>query len=59
MRIEPLRAPVAAALDPRADHRIAMAFGLLGLRIPGTSVRDPGCVTKSYPGFWADLERFR
>lgn len=37
------------------DHRMAMAFAVLGLVRPGISIRDPGCVAKSYPGFWADL----
>lgn len=39
------------------DHRIAMAMALVGLRRPGLSLRDPGVVRKSYPGFFADLER--
>jgi len=39
------------------DHRMAMAFGVLGLVRPGITIRDPGCVAKSYPGFWRDLGR--
>jgi 3-phosphoshikimate 1-carboxyvinyltransferase len=41
-----------------ADHRIAMAFGVLGA-LPGNRIEvdDPGCVDISYPGFWHDLER--
>lgn len=40
------------------DHRMAMAFGVLGA-LPGNeiAVDDPDCVTVSYPGFWSDLER--
>ena len=40
------------------DHRLAMAFGILGA-LPGNeiAVDDPACVSVSYPGFWADLER--
>ncbi len=38
------------------DHRIAMAAGLLALRMPGLLIEDPGCVTKSYPAFFLDLE---
>jgi 3-phosphoshikimate 1-carboxyvinyltransferase len=41
------------------DHRIAMSFALAGLRIPGVIILDPGCVAKTYPGFWADLDRLR
>jgi 3-phosphoshikimate 1-carboxyvinyltransferase len=37
------------------DHRIAMAFAVAGLAIPGVTIDDPGAVGKSYPGFWDDL----
>lgn len=37
------------------DHRMAMAFAILGLRQSGISIEDPACVAKSYPGFWEDL----
>jgi len=37
------------------DHRIAMAFALAGLAIPGVVIDDPGVVAKSYPRFWDDL----
>jgi 3-phosphoshikimate 1-carboxyvinyltransferase len=42
-------------LDPRGDHRMAFAFALLGLLRPGVRVSDPGCVGKSWPGFWEDM----
>ncbi len=40
------------------DHRLAMAFGVLGA-LAGNDVEidDPACVAVSYPGFWADLAR--
>ncbi len=38
------------------DHRIAMAAGIVAMRIPGVLVEDPDCVAKSYPGFFRDLE---
>jgi 3-phosphoshikimate 1-carboxyvinyltransferase len=41
------------------DHRMAMSFALAGLRVPGVTILDPGCVVKTYPGFWADLHRLR
>ena len=41
------------------DHRMAMAFGALGLVRSGVWVRDPGCVEKSHPGFWDDVEVLR
>lgn len=43
--------------DTYNDHRMAMALALIGLRRPGVSVRDPGCVRKTYPAFWQDLAR--
>ncbi len=39
------------------DHRMAMSFALAGLRVPGVTILDPGCVAKTYPGFWNDLAR--
>jgi len=53
---KPLR---AASIDPENDHRVAMAFALAGLLSPGIRVANPECVTKSYPGFWDDLEAVR
>jgi len=39
------------------DHRMAMAFAALGAVIPGVHIARPGCVTKTYPAFWADARR--
>jgi 3-phosphoshikimate 1-carboxyvinyltransferase len=41
------------------DHRMAMSFALIGLRVPAVVIRNPGCVAKTYPGFWTDLEKLR
>jgi 3-phosphoshikimate 1-carboxyvinyltransferase len=41
------------------DHRMAMAFALLGLTVDGIEIADPECVAKTYPGFFDDLERLR
>lgn len=38
------------------DHRMAMAFSILGLRRGGIGILDPECVSKSYPDFFHDLE---
>ena len=46
-------------IETYADHRIAMSFALAGLKIRGLTILDPGCVAKTYPGFWDDLERLR
>lgn len=37
------------------DHRMAMSLALLGLRHPGIELSDPGCVAKTYPGYFDDL----
>lgn len=42
-------------IDPRGDHRIAMAFAVASLALPGIVIKDPGVVDKSYPGFFDDL----
>jgi 3-phosphoshikimate 1-carboxyvinyltransferase len=49
---------LAGEVVTRGDHRIAMAFGVLG-KIPGNDVRidDRDCVAVSYPQFWSDLDR--
>lgn len=45
-----------ATLDPHGDHRMAMAFALLGLRVPGVRIAQPACVAKSFPEFFSVLE---
>jgi 3-phosphoshikimate 1-carboxyvinyltransferase len=39
------------------DHRMAMCFAILGTKVPGIIIEDPGCTEKTYPTFWEDLER--
>jgi 3-phosphoshikimate 1-carboxyvinyltransferase len=57
MLIEPSRIG-AAAVDTYDDHRIAMAFAVAGLKTAGIRIRNPGCVSKTYPDFFRDLARF-
>jgi 3-phosphoshikimate 1-carboxyvinyltransferase len=52
----PLR---SATMDTYNDHRMAMSLALVGLRVPGVVIRNPGCVAKTYPGFFHDLEQLR
>ncbi len=56
LRVEPgwLRGTRIATYD---DHRMAMAFALAGLRVPGVEIEDPGCVAKTWPDYFAWLER--
>jgi 3-phosphoshikimate 1-carboxyvinyltransferase len=44
-----------ARLATHGDHRLAMAFAALAARVAGVAIEDPGCVAKTYPGFWDDL----
>eukprot|EP01064_Diplonema_japonicum_P034769 TRINITY_DN7328_c0_g1_i1.p1 TRINITY_DN7328_c0_g1~~TRINITY_DN7328_c0_g1_i1.p1 ORF type:complete len:1497 (+),score=475.05 TRINITY_DN7328_c0_g1_i1:1173-5663(+) len=37
------------------DHRIAMSFAILGLKVPGITILDTACVEKTYPVFWDDI----
>jgi 3-phosphoshikimate 1-carboxyvinyltransferase len=46
-------------VDPHHDHRLAMAFGLIGLQVPGVSITDAAVVSKSWPGYWQMLEGLR
>jgi len=42
----------AGRVETHHDHRLAMAFGVLGARIGGVEVSGPGVVSKSWPGYW-------
>jgi len=44
-----------ARLATWGDHRMAMALAAVAARLPGVVIEDPGCVAKTYPGFWHDL----
>ena len=58
MRITGSDAPLRGRIVTRGDHRLAMAFGILGA-LPGNAIDidDPHCVDVSYPSFWSDLRR--
>ena len=45
-----------AILDPHGDHRMAMAFAVMGSVIPGVRITEPSCVAKSFPGFFETLQ---
>jgi 3-phosphoshikimate 1-carboxyvinyltransferase len=44
--------PKGALIHTFNDHRIAMAFAVAGLNVPGMRIENPACVGKSFPGFW-------
>jgi len=44
-------------LETYHDHRMAMSFALAGLKIAGVRIADPACTSKTYPEYFADLQR--
>ena len=58
LRVSGPRRELTGTIDPRGDHRIAMAFAVLSAATGnGIKVLTPECVAVSYPGFWEDLRR--
>lgn len=51
--------PRTATLGTHHDHRLAMAFALVGLGASGIIIEDPDVVSKSWPGFWDMIEGLR
>jgi 3-phosphoshikimate 1-carboxyvinyltransferase len=44
-----------AEIETYNDHRMAMCFAVLGLRVPGIKLRNPACVKKTFPNFFQKL----
>jgi hypothetical protein len=44
-----------AEIETYDDHRMAMCFAVVGLKVPGIRLKDPGCVRKTFPNFFAKL----
>lgn len=53
----PLSAPDGVVLDPLADHRLAMAYAVVGLVVPGVAIDDIATTGKTVPGFARIWER--
>jgi 3-phosphoshikimate 1-carboxyvinyltransferase len=47
---------INTVIDSRGDHRIAMAFSLLGSYFGGITINNAECVSKTYPEFWDILK---
>jgi 3-phosphoshikimate 1-carboxyvinyltransferase len=58
LHIEP-SPPQPAVIETYDDHRMAMSFALVGLKVPGIAIRDPDCVRKTFPDYFARLERLK
>jgi 3-phosphoshikimate 1-carboxyvinyltransferase len=48
-----------AAIETYGDHRIAMSFAIVGLKVKGVRIKDPGCVAKTFPDFFDRLKHLR
>ena len=53
---EGTRVAEEVAIGTWDDHRMAMAFGVLGRTLGPLLIEDPDCVAKSHPGFWEELD---
>lgn len=49
-------APKPCVVNTYDDHRMAMGFALIGLRVPGVAVHDPGCCRKTFENYFEVLE---
>jgi 3-phosphoshikimate 1-carboxyvinyltransferase len=60
LAVEGTDRPLSGSVESFGDHRIAMAFGILGA-LPGNSIQIQGAQVAgvSYPGFWEMLEKLR
>lgn len=48
-----------AVVQTYNDHRMAMAFALIGLRAPGVEIENPGCVSKTFPNYFDVLNQLQ
>jgi len=59
LKIYPCANLQPAAIHTYDDHRMAMAFALVGLRVPGIVIENPGCVSKTFPHYFEVLDELR
>jgi 3-phosphoshikimate 1-carboxyvinyltransferase len=59
MTIHPVEKMRAASIQTYNDHRMAMAFSLIGLRFDGVTIENPSCVSKTFPNYFEVLETLR
>ena len=51
--------PKSSTIDTYKDHRVAMSFALVGLRVPGIRINDPRCVGKTFPTYFDVWDQIR
>jgi 3-phosphoshikimate 1-carboxyvinyltransferase len=59
LTIQPCASMHPVLIHTYNDHRMAMAFALVGLRLPGLSLENPACVSKTFPDYFEVLESLR
>ena len=59
MTIYPCKKFTPATVQTYNDHRMAMAFSLIGLRMDGVTIENPSCVSKTFPDYFEVLESLR
>jgi len=59
LTITPCKNIQPAQVHTYDDHRIAMAFALIGLRVPGIEIQNPECVGKTFPNYFDVLKTLR
>ena len=55
LHIEPSPDLHGAEIETHQDHRMAMCFALLSLKVPGIRLRNPACVKKTFPSFFQKI----
>ena len=59
MTIYPVEQMRPAIIQTYNDHRMAMAFSLIGLRFDGVTIENPACVSKTFPNFFDVVNSLR
>lgn len=59
MTIHPCKTFEPSTIQTYNDHRMAMAFSLVGLRVDGITIENPSCVSKTFPNYFEVLNTLR
>ncbi|MDR1140762.1 MAG: 3-phosphoshikimate 1-carboxyvinyltransferase [Planctomycetaceae bacterium] len=59
LRITPPQQLVPATVETYDDHRMAMSFAVVGLRLPGVVIKNPECTRKTFPDFFNLLDSLK
>ena len=57
--VDPQGRPHGTVFETYDDHRMAMAFSLIGLVVDGIEIKNPSCVNKTFPRFFSVLDGLR